>query len=122
MRMGKGMRMFSIWGTSTLYNAALISIWKLQYKNGALPAGNFEINEWLEDRKALKHNNYLKQLMLDCGCENTEGFIKITHAASINDCYWVKSEKEQTLWNNISFYRNEFDETISRLAFEGLGL
>lgn len=98
------------------------NIWKLQYKNGALPAGNFEINEWLEDRKALKHNNYLKQLMLDCGCENTEGFIKITHAASINDCYWVKSEKEQTLWNNISFYRNEFDETISKLAFEGLGL
>ena len=61
MRMGKGMRMFSIWGTSTLYNAALISIWKLQYKNGALPAGNFEINEWLEDRKALKGLERIKR-------------------------------------------------------------
>ena len=96
--------------------------WNLVQQNTELPLGRFEINEWLEDRKAYKHNHHLKQLMIDCGCETTEGFIKITHAASINDSFWVKEEDEDVVWNDISFYRNEFNDTISKLAFEGLGL
>lgn len=87
-----------------------------------LPMGNFELNEWLEDRKAYKHNHHLKRLMLDCGCGTAEGFIKVTHAASINDSFWVKKEGEHVVWNKISFYRNDFDGMISKLAFEGLGL
>ena len=96
--------------------------WVLLRQNAALPLGNFELNGWLEDRKAYKHNRHLKQLMTDCGCETTEGFIKITHAASINDSFWIKEEGETATWNDISFYRNDFNETISKLAFEGLGL
>lgn len=96
--------------------------WHLLRQNAELPLGRFELNGWLEDRKAYKHNRYLKQLMTDCGCETTEGFIKITHAASINDSFWVKDEGEDVAWNDISFYRNDFNETISKLAFEGLGL
>lgn len=96
--------------------------WNLLQQNSKLPLGRFEINEWLEDRKAYKHNHHLKQLMIDCGCETTEGFIKITHAASINDSFWVKEENEDVTWDDISFYRNDFDDTISKLAFEGLGL
>ncbi len=96
--------------------------WHLLKQNTVLPLGKFEINEWLEDRKAYKHNHHLKQLMIDCGCETTEGFIRVTHAASINDSFWVKKEEEDVTWSDISFYRNDFDEVISKLAFEGLGL
>lgn len=96
--------------------------WHLTAQNAELPLGKFEINGWLEDRKAYKHNHHLKQLMIDCGCETTEGFIKVTHAASINDSFWVKKEGEEIAWNDISFYRNDFNEGISKLAFEGLGL
>lgn len=96
--------------------------WKLLQQNAEFPLGKFEINGWLEDRKAYKHNHHLKQLMIDCGCETTEGFIKITHAASINDSFWIKKENENVTWNDISFYRNAFNDTISKLAFEGLGL
>lgn len=56
--------------------------------------------------------------MIDCGCETTEGFIKITHVASINDSFWVKEKGEAVVWNDISFYRNEFNDTISKLASE----
>lgn len=96
--------------------------WQLMRQNAELPLGRFEINGWLEDRKAYKHNHHLKQLMIDCGCETTEGFIKITHAASINDSFWVKEDGENVAWSDISFYRNDFNDTISKLAFEGLGL
>ena len=96
--------------------------WHFVKQNAELPLGKFEINGWLEDRKAYKHNHHLKQLMIDCGCETTEGFIKVTHAASINDSFWVRKEGEDIGWSDISFYRNDFNEVISRLAFEGLGL
>ncbi len=98
------------------------SKWDLLQQNAELPLGKFELNSWLEDRKAYKHNHHLKQLMIDCGCETTEGFIKITHAASINDSFWIREEGENVVWKDISLYRNDFNETISRLAFEGLGL
>lgn len=66
--------------------------WYVAHPQAALPAGKFEINDWLEDRKAYKHNHHLKRLMVDCGCDTVEGFLRITHAASINDSYWVKKE------------------------------
>lgn len=93
-------------------------------KNGEapLPIGFDFIDGWLNDRKASKHNSHLRKIMTECGCEKTEGFIKITHAASINDTYWVKSESEDVSWEQISFYRNPFNEVISKLAFEGMGL
>jgi len=94
--------------------------WYVAHPQAALPAGKFEINDWLEDRKAYKHNHHLKRLMVDCGCDTVEGFLRITHAASINDSYWVKKEGEEISWEDISFYRNEFNGVVSRLAFEGL--
>ena len=87
-----------------------------------LPIGFHYIESWLQNRKASKHNEHLRSLMRDCGCDSSEGFIKITHAASITDTYWVKNEKENVRWENISYYNNKFNEVISKLAFEGLGL
>ena len=90
--------------------------------NAALPIGFKSIDSWLENRKASKHNRHLRQIMKECGCEQIEGFIRITHAASINDTFWVKGDNENVTWSQVSFYTNRFDETISKLAFEGLGL
>lgn len=87
-----------------------------------LPYGFTNIAEWISTRKGSKHNAHLKQIMKDCGCEDDLGYILVTHAASLNDTYWIKNELESVTWNDVSFYRNEFDEQISRLAFEGIGL
>lgn len=87
-----------------------------------LPYGFTNIAEWISTRKGSKHNAHLKQIMKDCGCEDDLGYIRVTHAASLNDTYWIKNELESVTWNDVSFYRNEFDEQISKLAFEGVGL
>ncbi|MCD8083879.1 MAG: hypothetical protein LUE86_10315 [Clostridiales bacterium] len=87
-----------------------------------LPYGFSSIESWLDNRKASKHNSHLKKLMVSCGCDKNEGFIKTTHAASINDTFWVKSDGETAKWSDVSFYRNKFDEVVSKLAFEGIGL
>lgn len=56
------------------------------------------------------------------GCDDNEGFIRTTHAATINDTFWIKSDRENITWEQISLYSNQFTETISHLAFEGVGL
>lgn len=87
-----------------------------------LPIGFQDINSWLDRRQAAKHREHLRQLMAQCGCLNSEGFIKITHATSLNDTFWVKSENENATWETVSLYRNEFNEVISKISFEGTGL
>ena len=88
----------------------------------AMPIGFDNMAEWISRRKASKHNRHLRELMTRCGCNTAEGFIRVTHAASINDTFWIKSAEEDVQWDNISLYKNEFNETISKLAFEGIGL
>lgn len=87
-----------------------------------LPIGFTYIEAWIDNRRASKHNSHLRQIMKDCGCDKAEGFIKVTHAASINDTFWIKEENEKVTWKDVSFYQNEFNEAISKLAFEGVGL
>lgn len=89
---------------------------------GKLPYGFENINTWLDGRKSSKHNKHLEKVMIQMGCCDNEGFIRVTHAATINDTFWVKSDTEHLSWGQISLYRNQFTETISRLAFEGVGL
>lgn len=93
-----------------------------KYTKEHLPIGFDYIEAWLNNRKASKHNAHLRQIMKDCGCDRTEGFIRVTHAASINDTFWVKEKQEDVHWQDVSFFRNEFNKVISKLAFEGIGL
>lgn len=91
-------------------------------RRGKLPFGFDDINTWLDSRKSSKHNAHLQKLMRQMGCDDNEGFIRTTHAATINDTFWIKSEHESLTWEQVSLYSNQFTETISRLAFESVGL
>lgn len=89
---------------------------------GKLPYGFKNINNWLEGRQAAKHRKHIERLMRECGCDTIEGYIRLLHCVSINDTFWVKREDESVRWCDVSLYDNEFDEAITRIAFEGSGL
>lgn len=89
---------------------------------GKLPFGFDDINTWLDSRKSSKHNAHLQKIMRQMGCDDNEGFIRTTHAATINDTFWIKSDRENLTWEQVSLYSNQFTEAISRLVFEGVGL
>lgn len=94
----------------------------ISYEKEKLPIGFSDIESWLDKRQAAKHREHLRRLMKECGCLKQEGFIRITHATSLNDTFWVKAEKEEINWSEVSLYQNEFDEVISKISFEGTGL
>ena len=87
-----------------------------------MPYGSKDINLWLDNRQAAKHRKHLKELMIRCGCYDKNGFINTTHCTSLNDTFWVKSEKSDLKWEDVSLYTNPFDDTLARIAFDGVGL
>ena len=86
-----------------------------------LPIGFKNIDDWLDKRKASKHSKHMRKWMQVCGCGKTEDFIRITHAATLNDTFWVKQDREPLQWENVSLYRNKFNEAISRMVFADAG-
>ena len=87
-----------------------------------MPIGCEGIDAWIDGRKSSKYNAHLKAVMNQMGCNTNEGFAQVTHAATINDTFWIKSDKENVTWNQVSLYRNEFSKSVSKLVFEGIGL
>lgn len=84
-----------------------------------LPVGFTDIQSWLQGRQAPKHRAHIAELLRQCGCYNLDGYIRITHALTLNDTFWVKPVNSDLQWKQVSLYSNEFDETIARIAFEG---
>lgn len=83
------------------------------------PYGYDGIGQWISQRQAPKHRQYIADLLRMCGCYNLDGFIRVTHALSLNDTFWIKTVDSKLQWKNVSLYENQFDETIAKIAFEG---
>lgn len=60
--------------------------WLVQY----CPIGYHGLQSFLEQRRAPKHRAYIRELLEQCGCGDMEGFLRVTHALSLNDTFWVK--------------------------------
>ena len=77
------------------------------------PIGLQSLTAWLEKRRAPKRRKHMEQLLEQYGCVGLEGFLRVTHALSLNDTFWVKEESETLCWDEASLYRNEFDALIA---------
>lgn len=89
--------------------------WYVPYR----PIGYKTLVGFLERRKAPKHRQHIQRLLERYGCDDLEGFLKVTHAVSLNDTFWVKPTDSDLRWSQVSLYENEFDQLISEAAFDG---
>ena len=78
---------------------------------------NEMLSEWLSLRNAINHNHKVRQLMVRFALDEFDRFIGATHAASLNDTFWVKAESEDIVWKEVSLYRKEsYNDVISRFC------
>ena len=84
------------------------------------PIGLRSLTAWLEKRKAPKHRKHIEQLLEQYGCIGLEGFLRVAHALSLNDTFWVKGVQDTLYWADVSLYRNAFDALIAQAAFSGV--
>jgi hypothetical protein len=92
---------------------------ELEWLSPVRPLGYHDLTSFLEGRKAPKHRKHIEELLARYHCNDLDGFLQVTHALSLNDTFWVKTEDSSLQWDAVSLYRNEFDELISSAAFDG---
>ena len=84
-----------------------------------LPIGYYHIHAFLKGRQAPKKRMHIESLLQNYGCNDLLGFVRLTHALSLNDTYWVKEVGSLLSWSDVSLYLHPFDEVIAQSAFEG---
>ena len=84
-----------------------------------MPLGFVNLQAFLEGRMAPRHRKHISEILERFQCEDLEGLFRVSHAASLNDTYWVRSEAESLAWESVSLYTNEFNDWIARAAFDG---
>lgn len=89
--------------------------WHVNYR----PIGYKSLHSFFERRRAPKQREHIWPLLERFGCDDLEGFINVTYAVSLNDTFWVRRADNYLKWQQVSLYRNEFDQLISEAAFDG---
>lgn len=92
---------------------------ELQWHTAYRPIGYRSLTAFLEKRKAPKHRKHIQKLLEQYECEDAEGFLRFTHALSLNDTFWIREVGSSLTWQDVSLYTNEFSEIISHAAFDG---
>ena len=93
---------------------------EIEWMTELRPVGYRDLESFLARRQAPKHRRHIKELLERYGCDDLEGFLRVSHALSLNDTFWVKEADSNLDWNSVSLYRNEFDQLVSEAAFDGV--
>ncbi len=92
-------------------------------RSGAyLPYGFANINDWIDGRQIAKHRASIEKLMRELGLTTRHDFIGMARCLSLTDTFWMKRADEDIAWDEVSLYRNPFDDVIARIAFDGTGM
>ena len=83
---------------------------------GKLPLDMKGINDWLRERYVIMERNRADQLMSQLGLDNLVDRIDFTNCTSLFDSFWVKRADSPLTWNEVSLYRNDFSEYLSRFT------
>ncbi len=81
-----------------------------------------DINDWIDGRQIAKHRASIEKLMRDLGLTTRHDFVGMVRCLSLTDTFWMKREDEPLAWEDVSLYRNPFDEVVARIAFDGTGM
>ena len=87
-----------------------------------LPHGFAGIDDWIDGRQIAKHRASIEKLMRELGMNTRHDFIGMVRCLSLTDTFWMKRADEELSWQDVSLYRNPFDDVIARIAFDGTGM
>lgn len=95
---------------------------EVERHSGYLPYSFTDINDWIDGRQIAKHRVSIEKLMRELGLTTRHDFIGMVRCLSLTDTFWMKREDEALSWDDVSLYRNPFDDVIARIAFDGVGM
>ena len=81
-----------------------------------------EFNRWWKNRQIPASRNGLKEVLYRSNIYDKDNFDLLDFKAyclSLSDQYWVKQKNDDTSWEEINFFDNEFSEDIGKILFNG---
>ena len=91
---------------------------EIERLDGYVPYGFVDINDWIDGRQIAKHRTSIERLMRELGLTTRHDFISMARCLALTDTFWMKRADEDISWNDVSLYRNPFDDVIARIAFD----
>lgn len=81
------------------------------------------LSKWLRHRTIPKNRAYVHALLAKCGLNLNRpmSIIRVCKALSLNDCYWVAEDEDNSKFAKINLYDNPFSNVLAALAFTGYG-
>lgn len=95
---------------------------EVEVRGAYLPYGFIGIDDWIDGRRIAKHRTAIERLMRELGLTTRHDFIGMARCLSLTDTFWMKRADEALSWDDVSLYRNPFDDVIARIAFDGTGM
>jgi len=82
---------------------------------------NSNLLSWIKSRTIPKNREFVHKVLMELGLslDNLEGIVSISKSLSLNDCYWIVEEGFKGLFANYNLYDNDFNKTLSLLAYTG---
>lgn len=95
---------------------------EVERSDAYFPYGFVNINDWIDGRQIAKHRVSIERLMRELGLTTRHDFIAMARCLSLTDTFWMRRADEDIAWDDVSLYRNPFDDVIARIAFDGTGM
>ena len=77
------------------------------------------LQNWVTNRTPPKHRAFMDRLLSEMQLRTTKAIIDYSKGLALTDTLWVVPENSTLTWGHVSLFRNEFDETIAKIAFDG---
>jgi len=84
---------------------------------------NSSLLSWIKSRTIPKNREFVYKILreLNLNFDDIEGIVNISKSLSLNDCYWIVQEDFQGTFDEYNLYDNDFNKTLSLLAYTGYG-
>ena len=67
-----------------------------------------ELNVWFRNRGIPSWRKDVEKLLKNLNISTTEELLNKAYALSLSDQYWIKEENSSVKWENINFFKNDF--------------
>jgi len=82
---------------------------------------NNSLLAWIKSRTIPKNREFVYKILMELSLsfDDIEGIVSISKGLSLNDCYWIVDNDFDGLFKNYNLYDNNFNKTLSLLAYTG---
>ena len=95
----------------------IIEIYNIDYAPLSVYNANFDksssvlksLQNWFRDRGIPSWRKDLEKLLNKLGVKAQEELLLKSYGLSLSDCYFIKEENDNLLWEDINFFDNDFD-------------